>query len=47
MKPGRIVVGGCSNTATLKNDINLHTIPYFEANRLEVKKQKRKLVEFS
>lgn len=44
MKPGRIVVGGCSNTATLKNGINLHTIPYFEANRLEVKKQKRKWV---
>ena len=40
MKPGRIVVGGY--TATLKNGINLHTIPYFEANRLEVKKQKRK-----
>ena len=44
--PGRCVVGGCSNTASLENCIALHSIPFYGDTRPEAKKQRKRWVDF-
>lgn len=44
--PGRCVVGGCSNTASLEKGIGLHVIPFFGDTRPEAKKRRKQWVDF-
>ena len=44
--PGRCVVGGCSNTASLEKGIGLHVIPFFGDSRPEAKKRRKRWVDF-
>ena len=44
--PGRCVVGGCSNTASLENGIALHSIPFYGDTRSEAKKRRKRWIDF-
>ena len=44
--PERCVVAGCSNIKDVTNRISLHLIPFFDDDRPEVKRRRRKWVEF-
>ena len=45
--PGRCVVAGCSKITDTKNGISLHRIPFFNDERQEVKRRRRKWIEFA
>lgn len=44
--PGRCVIGGCSNTASLENCIALHKIPFYGDTRREAKKRRKRWIDF-
>lgn len=44
--PIRCVVRGCSNTRDLEKGIALHTIPFYEDDRFEAKKRRKRWVDF-
>ena len=44
--PERCVVGGCSNVKDINNGISLHRIPFFEDERTEAKRRRKKWIEF-
>jgi len=44
--PARCVVGGFSNTRNLQEGIALHTIPFYEHDRPEAKKRRKRWVDF-
>ena len=44
--PERCVVAGCSHVTDVKNGISLHRIPFFNEERPEAKRRRRKWIEF-
>ena len=44
--PERCIVAGCSSLKDVTNGITLHLIPFFDDDRPEVKRRRRKWVEF-
>lgn len=44
--PNKCVVGGCSNVPNVQNGIALHNIPYFNDERSEAKKRRKKWVDY-
>lgn len=44
--PDRCVVYGCSNQASLENNISLHRIPYFNDDSSVAKRRRKKWVTF-
>ena len=44
--PGRCVLGGCSNTASLEKGIGLHAIPFFDDSRPEATKRRKRWIAF-
>lgn len=44
--PNRCVVGGCSNTPDMEKGIALHIIPFFDDNRPEAQKRRKRWVNF-
>ena len=44
--PGRCVLAGCSISPDVQNGIIIHTIPFFNDNRPEARKCRKKWVDF-
>ena len=44
--PNRCVVAGCNNTTNIEEGISLHSIPFYDDNRPEAKKRRKKWVDF-
>ena len=44
--PERCVVYGCNNTRNISEGISLHVVPFFDDERQEAKKQRKKWVDF-
>ena len=44
--PERCVVAGCSNITDIKNGVSLHRLPFFNDERPEAKRRRRKWIEF-
>lgn len=44
--PTRCVAAGCSNFPDIKNGIVLHAIPYYEDDRPQARKRRKKWVDF-
>ena len=43
--PACCVVGGCNNTINIQEGIGLHTIPFYDDDRPEAKKCRKRWVE--
>ncbi|CAB3980925.1 PREDICTED: uncharacterized protein LOC107342022 [Paramuricea clavata] len=44
--PDRCAVYGCSNQASLENNVSVHRIPFLNDDRVEAKKRRKKWVDF-
>ena len=44
--PKRCIAAGCSNVRNLKEDISLHKLPFYNDDRTEAKKRRKKWVDF-
>ena len=44
--PKRCVAAGCSNVSNLKEGISLHKLPFYDDDRPEAKKRRKKWVDF-
>ena len=45
--PKRCVAAGCSNVTNLKEGISLHKLPFYDDDRPEAKRRRKKWVDFT